>query len=78
MSKHNEAIHLEITKLMHSLQCNFWDACVEFCANNDIEPDDFVKQIDDVTINRIKQCAIEQRMIRRKILGDRINKLPFE
>lgn len=78
MSKQSERIHLAIVQLMEELQCDFWDACLEFCSRGEIDPVDLVKQMDAVTLERVKQCAIEQRMIRRCFIRDRSQELTFE
>lgn len=78
MIKQSERIHLAIVRLMEELQCDFWDATLEFCSQNELDPQDLVKQMDAITISRIKACAIEQRKIRQCSIEDKVNKLTFE
>lgn len=78
MSKQSERIHLAIVQLMEELECDFMEAVVEFCVRGEIDPADLVKQLDAVTIERIKQVAIEQKMIRRCVIGDASQELAFE
>lgn len=70
MSKQSENLHNEIAKVMDDLKCSFIEAILEVCQNNQIDPEDIVKQMDSITKTRAKQCAIENRMVRKAIIKD--------
>jgi hypothetical protein len=66
MATKSEKIHLCIANIMEELSCNIWEATIEFCNRNEIDPEDLVKQMDQSTIIRIKECAMKDRMIQKQ------------
>lgn len=78
MSKQSERLHLALSEISEKLGCSLFDACIELCNTNEIDPEDLVKQLDSLTIDRVKQNAIDERMLCKKSLGIEIKQLPFE
>jgi hypothetical protein len=78
MSKQSERLHAALAEITERLQCSFFDACIELCKDNELDPEDLVKQLDEFTIDRVKQCAIDEHMICKKDLGTIVGQLPFE
>ena len=68
MKRQSEKLHKEIVRVMEDSNCDFIDAILEVCLEHQIDPDDLVKQMDDVTISRAKKCAIDNRLIRKSVL----------
>lgn len=75
--RQNELIHKAIVDIMTELDCDFWDATVEFCENNEIEPEDLIEQMDYVTLERLKASACDQRLVRKEYRDNSSIKLTF-
>jgi hypothetical protein len=78
MSKQSERLHAALAEISEKLNCSFFDACIELCKKNELDPEDLVKQLDILTIDRVKQSAIDERMICKKNSGVAVKQLPFE
>lgn len=78
MSKQSERLHTALAEISEKLNCSFFDACLELCKENEIDPEDLIKELDSFTIDRVKQCAIDERMICKKDLHLEVKQLPFE
>lgn len=78
MSKQSERLHATLAEVSEKLECSFFEACIELCKENEMDPEDFVKQLDEFTIDRVKQSAIDERMICKKHSGIEIKQLSFE
>lgn len=42
----------------------FWDAVMEIVREDDLEPSEFVKTLDPLIIERLKQSALEEKLVR--------------
>jgi hypothetical protein len=78
MSKNTEKLHLYLADMMEQNDCNIFEAVVDFCSEHEIEIEDFISQCDELTVKRIRQCAIEEHMIRKQNLPEQDSPLPFE
>ena len=78
MSKQSEKLHAEISEIGQRLNCSFVEAVLEFCAEHQLEPEDLVKQMDEITVARLKQSAIDERMVRKIAAGVESRQLPLE
>lgn len=79
MSRQSERLHREIAQIMTNTNCSFIEAILEVCQANQIDPEDIVKQMDELTVARARQCAIDNRMVRKATIeGESLNKLPLE
>lgn len=78
MSKQNEQLHASLAEISERLECSFFEACIELCKDNELDPEDLISQLDQFTVERIKQSAIDERMICKKNSGQDIKQLPFE
>lgn len=78
MSKRSENLHAEISKIALENKCSFVDAVLEFCEQNQLDPEDVVKQMDTVTLERLKKSAIDERLIQKKIIKTHSQELPME
>ena len=67
----SERLHTEISKLSDNHQCSFFDAVLIFCEENLYEPEDVIKQMDSITKDRIKQSAIDDRLLRKTEMNER-------
>ena len=67
MSRQSEKLHKEIAQVMSDLDCTFIEAILEVCQTHQIDPEDIVKQMDDITMARARQCAIDNRMIQKSV-----------
>lgn len=67
MSRQSEKLHKEIAQVMFDLDCTFIEAILEVCQTHQIDPEDIVKQMDDITMARARQCAIDNRMIQKSV-----------
>lgn len=65
--KQSERLHAEISKIADKLNCSFIEAVLEFCEVNEYDPEDLVKQMDGITKDRLKQSAIDEKMVRRSV-----------
>ncbi len=65
--KQSEKLHTEISQIAKDLNCSFVEAVLEFCEANQYEPDDVVRQMDGITKDRLKQSAIDERMVRKSV-----------
>lgn len=77
MMKQNEKLHTEISQIVDRLNCSFVEAVLEFCEYHQYEPEDVVKQMDIFTKDRLKQSAIDERMVRKTIYTSYSIKLPL-
>ena len=73
--KQSEKIHTEISKIAEDLKCSFFDAVLEFCESNQIDPEDVVKQMDDITKERVKKSSIDDYRAGINDLYDEIDKV---
>lgn len=76
--KQSEKLHTEISKIAEDLKCSFVDAVLEFCESNQIDPEDVVKQMDDITKERVKKSSIDERMVRKSVFTSENHPLPLE
>jgi len=76
--KQSEKLHTEISKIAEDLKCSFFDAVLEFCESNQIDPEDVVKQMDDITKERVKKSSIDERMVRKSVFTSENHPLPLE
>ena len=67
MSYDSEQIHLRLAEKMEELDCNIFEAALEFCEEEDIDPEDIVLFFDDVTKERIKLAAFEDNMVKKSL-----------
>lgn len=65
--KQSEKLHNEISQIADRLNCSFVEAVLEFCESNGYDPEDVVKQMDGITKDRLKQSAIDERMVRKSV-----------
>lgn len=65
--KQSEKLHNEISQIAEKLNCSFVEAVLEFCEINNYDPEDIVKQMDSITRDRLKQSAIDERMVRKSV-----------
>ena len=65
--KQSERLHTEISQLAERLNCSFVDAVLEFCESHQYDPEDVVRQMDGITKDRLKQSAIDERMVRESV-----------
>jgi hypothetical protein len=64
--------------IAEELKCGIMEAALEFCKDNELEPEDLVSCLDGLTIERIKKDAIENRAIQKRVMGKIPKELPFE
>lgn len=76
--KQSEKLHNEISEIASKLDCSFVEAVLEFCESNDYDPGDVVKQMDKITKDRIRQSAIDERMVRKCVSSVETLSLPLE
>lgn len=67
MGRQSEKLHKEIAQVMTDSDCTFIEAILEVCQTHQIDPEDIVKQMDEITVARARQCAIDSRMVRRAV-----------
>lgn len=67
MGRQSEKLHKEIAQVMVDSDCTFIEAILEVCQTHQIDPEDIVKQMDEITVSRARQCAIDSRMVRRSV-----------
>lgn len=65
--KQSEKLHAEISQIAENLGCSFVEAVLEFCETNQYDPEDLVKQMDGITKDRLRQSAIDERMVRKSV-----------
>jgi len=65
--KQSEKLHTEISQIAERLNCSFVEAVLEFCESHQFDPEDFVRQMDDITKERLKQSAIDERLVRKSV-----------
>lgn len=65
MKKQNEKLHKELSVISAGLGCSLVEAVLEFCQTNQVDPEDLVKQMDLLTLARLKRSAIKERMVRK-------------
>lgn len=65
--KQSEKLHTEISQIAERLNCSFFDAVLEFCESHQFDPEDVVRQMDDITKERLKQSAIDERLVRKSV-----------
>ena len=63
----SEKLHAQISDLAQRLGCSFIEATLEFCQDNQIDPEDLVKKMDDITKERLRRSAIDERMVRKAV-----------
>jgi predicted nucleic acid-binding protein len=76
--KQSEQLHTKISQIADKMNCSFVDAVLEFCEVNLYDPEDIVKQMDDITKDRLKQSAIDERMVRKSVFAAESLELPLE
>jgi predicted nucleic acid-binding protein len=76
--KQSEQLHTKISQIADKMNCSFVDAVLEFCDINFYDPEDIVKQMDDITKDRLKQSAIDERMVRKSVFAAESLELPLE
>lgn len=76
--KNSEKIHNIIADIMDKNGLNIIEALIELCTENELEIDEIIKQCDEVLIERIKKCAIDEKMIQRKLYDKREKELPLD
>jgi hypothetical protein len=65
--KQSEKLHTEISQIAERLNCSFVEAVLEFCESHQFDPEDVVRQMDDITKERLKQSAIDERLVRKSV-----------
>lgn len=65
--KQSEKLHTEISQIAERLNCSFVEAVLEFCESHQYDPEDVVRQMDDITKERLKQSAIDERLVRKSV-----------
>lgn len=65
--KQSEKLHTEISQIAERLNCSFFDAVLEFCESHQFDPEDVARQMDDITKERLKQSAIDERLVRKSV-----------
>lgn len=65
--KQSERLHTEISQIAERLNCSFVEAVLEFCESHQFDPEDVVRQMDDITKERLKQSAIDERLVRKSV-----------
>ena len=65
--KQSEKLHTEISQIAGNLKCSFIEAVLEFCETNQCDPEDVIKQMDSITKDRLRQSAIDERMVRKSV-----------
>lgn len=65
----SELVLTEILSIADDLKCSFFDATIEFCERNDLQPGELVEQLDPSTIQFIKNGAIEEGRLRKKFIS---------
>lgn len=78
MIKQSENLHASLAEICDNLKCSFFEACIYLCQENEIDPEDLIGHLDSITMDRLKQSAIDERMIRKKNIKLEIRQLPFE
>jgi hypothetical protein len=78
MSKQSERLHTAIVQIAEEMHVNMFEATLILCERDSIDPEDITKLFDDVTLQRIKQSAIEENMVRKQVVGIRDAELPLE
>ncbi len=64
MSYEYEIIHKAVADIMVLKSCSFIEAALEYCEIYDLDPFDFVKKLDKLTIERLKGSAVAENMVR--------------
>lgn len=72
-----EKIIIELSRIMDEQNCEIFEAAVLFCEDEEIDIDDFIKNIDDVTLARLRQNAVQERMVRKCVHNVKSRGLDF-
>lgn len=59
-----EELHEILMEIVDVKGCTLIDAVISMAAELDVDVEDFVKKMDDALQSKLRECAIEQRMVR--------------
>jgi hypothetical protein len=63
--KHSERVLVKLAAIMEEKELDMIEACVLFCEEVDIDPEDFIKSLDHHMIERLKVSAIQANKVRK-------------
>lgn len=69
MKKQSEKLHKDLSDISEKLGCSFVEAVLEFCQTNQVDPEDLVKQMDSLTLAKLKRSAIKEKMVRKCVFA---------
>lgn len=62
---YSENIMLEIVQIADDQECSIIEACVEYCEEHDLEPDELIEWLDPLAIAQLRQSALVTNKVRR-------------
>lgn len=62
-----EELHEILTEIV-DVCCTLIDAVISMAAELDVDVEDFVKKMDDALQSKLRECAVEQRMVRPSLI----------
>jgi hypothetical protein len=64
---YSEQILIELHALAKKNGCGMFEAASDYCRDNDLDQDDFIKTLDKNVIEQLKLDAVNTRRVRRCI-----------
>lgn len=63
-----EELHEILMEIVDVKGCTLIDAVISMAAELDVDVEDFVKKMDDPLQSKLRECAVEQRMVRPSLI----------
>lgn len=63
-----EELHEILMEIVDVKGCTLIDAVISMAAELDVDVEDFVKKMDDALQSKLRECAVEQRMVRPSLI----------
>lgn len=63
-----EELHEILMEIVDIKGCTLIDAVISMAAELDVDVEDFVKKMDDALQSKLRECVVEQRMVRPSLI----------
>lgn len=63
-----EELHEILMEIVDVKGCTLIDAVISMAAELDVDVEDFVKKMDDALQSKLRECIVEQRMVRPSLI----------
>lgn len=64
---YSEAIMRDVMQIADRDMCSVLEACVTYCEDHDLEPDELVEWLDGAAVLQLRQSALDTNKVRKSV-----------